>query len=150
MQTFHDYIKLREQDDVSMANVASQAVQPVVQAPTSPAAQGKWKANKKEIINYWKALSPNSPILMTPISYDHKGSTYKEDGVRINGSPQFIASVLGRLKEMLAFESPATKLNLVYREAPSSHRFSVNKLPTAPTQTKKSYVCYIASRQRHR
>lgn len=79
------------------------------------------------------------PIQLTPISYEHKGSTYAEDGVRITGSKEFIASVLSRLKEFLNFEGPQAKLQLVFRETES---------PSSPEPGKVSYVFYVQSRQR--
>lgn len=78
--------------------------------------------------------------MMRPIPYSHKGSTYGEDGLRITGSPQFINSVLPRLKEFLQFESPTTKLSLVYRETESPSK--------AGTATKTSFVFYIQAKER--
>lgn len=104
-------------------------------------AKQKWKATKEQIVSYWKNLRPDTPILMKPIPYDHKGSTYGEDGVRITGSPQFIGSLLPRLKEFLNFESPTTTLTLVYRETESPSQSALG-------QNKTSYVFYVQTRQR--
>lgn len=101
--------------------------------------QKKWKATKDEIVQYWKALRPDTPIQMTPIRYDHDGTTYAEDGVRITGSTEFIGSVLARLKEFLNFETPQTKLQLVYRETDS---------PSQAFDAKTSFVFYVQAKER--
>ena len=101
----------------------------------------KWKASKDEIVAYWKNLRPDTPILMKAISYEHKGSTYGEDGIRLTGSPQFIASVLARLKEVLNYETPTSKLAVTYRQTESPSKMAMG-------QSKTSYVFYVAARQR--
>lgn len=101
----------------------------------------KWKATKDEVIQYWKTLRPDIPIAIRPISYNHKGSTYGEDGVRITGSPQFISSILGKLKEFINYETQGTKLALSYRQT---------KSPSLSAQgiAKTSFVCYIQVKER--
>jgi hypothetical protein len=101
----------------------------------------KWKASKEEIINFWRNLRPDTPIQIKPIDYTHKGSTYGEDGMRLTGSPQFISSVLSRLKELLNSETPTTKLAVTYRQTESPSK-------AAAGQNKTSYVFYIAAKQR--
>jgi hypothetical protein len=115
--------------------LATQQVQP------TDASAEKWKATKEEILNYWKNLRADTPILMKPISPDHKGSTYSEDGVRITGSPQFIGSVMSRLKELLQHETPSSKLSVTYRETESPSQMAMG-------QSKTSYVFYVQARQR--
>lgn len=111
-----------------------------IQQPTDTAVK-KWKASKDEILDYWKRLRSDTPILVKPISYEHEGSTYGEDGIRITGSPQFITSVLPRLKEFMQFESPTTKLAVTYRETESPTRVAMG-------DTKTSYVFYLQVRER--
>jgi len=106
----------------------------------NPAVQ-KWKASKEEIIGFWKNLRPDVPIAIRPIDYNHKGSTYGEDGLRLTGSPQFISSILGRLKEFLNFETPSTKLALSYRQTESPSK-------NAMGESKTSYVFYLQTKQR--
>lgn len=101
----------------------------------------KWKASKEEIINYWKGLRPDTPIQMQPIEYNHKGSTYDQDGIRITGTPQFITSTLARLKEILSFENQGVKLSVTYRETESPSNLSMG-------QSKTSYVFYVSTRKR--
>lgn len=107
----------------------------------TPVQDKKWKASKEEIVSFWRNLRPDTPILMRPVNYQHKGSTYGEDGLRITGSPQFIGSVLSRLKEFLAFETPSTKLSLSYRETESPSKSMTGAVKT-------SYVFYVQSKQR--
>lgn len=100
-----------------------------------------WKASKEDIISLWKGLRSNTPIMVKPIPYDHTGSTYGEDGVRVTGSPQFINSVIPRLKEFLNYESPRTKLAVSYRQTTSPSQLSMG-------QNKTSYVFYIQVKER--
>lgn len=133
MKKFHEFVADRQQ---------AQADQSQVLKPVQTKSQKQfWKATKPEILEFWKKLRSDSPILMKPIEYNHRGSTYGEDGIRITGSPQFIQSVLARLKEFLNFESPSTKLSISYREtqSPSASQFG---------QTKTSYVFYLQSKKR--
>lgn len=101
----------------------------------------KWKASKKQIMQYWQTLRSDQPILMRPIPPGHTGSTYSEDGIRITGSPQFIGSVLSKLKDLMAYENPQTKLGLVYRQSTSPSHTSINA-------TKTSYAFYLQARER--
>lgn len=80
--------------------------------------------------------------MIKPIPYNHKGSTYGEDGVRITGSKEFIGSVMARLKEFLNFEGPAAKLQLSYRETESPSQ--VHQMG----QSKTSYVFYVQAKER--
>lgn len=97
-----------------------------------------WSGKKKEILDFWQAL-PEMPLLITPIPSQHKGSTFSEDGIRITGSPNYIYSVLSRLKDFLPLESDATKLQLLFKE---SDRINPNR------PNRKSYAFYIQVKQR--
>lgn len=79
-----------------------------------------WKAKKQDIQGFWAGLKPNLPLKLEPIPYDHKGSTILQDGIRITGSKEFIASVLSRLKEFLFYENPNSKLVISYRQQAKS------------------------------
>lgn len=88
--------------------------QPVLRNPFQK--KKSWSAKKKEIIQTWQQLRPDVPILITPIeNMAADQQSYGEDGIRITGSWQFITSVLGRLKELISYENPQTKLRLVFR-----------------------------------
>lgn len=128
MKNFSEW--MAEQPGMAQGDAAAQPKKPV---------EKKWKATKDQIVQYWRSLRPDTPIQMTPIQYSHDGTTYAEDGVRITGSQQFIGSVLSRLKEFLNFESPQTKLQLVYRETES---------PSQAFATKTSFVFYIQTKER--
>lgn len=101
--------------------------------------QKKWKATKNDIIRYWTNLRSDTPIAVSPIRYDHKGSTYKQDGVRITGTKEFITTTLARLKEFLGFEGAGTKLTLVWRETESQQ---------STIEDKPTYVFYVQVKER--
>jgi hypothetical protein len=86
-------------------------------APVSYAPNVKmWRLEKEQAIDYWQSLKPNNPIIFNPIKAGQKGSTFSEDGIRLTGSSQFIDSILGRLKDIMQYENPSTKLNIAYRQ----------------------------------
>lgn len=67
------------------------------------------------VLNYWRSLKID-PIQVAPIPKDHEGSTREEDGIRITGSPAFIASVLARLKDLLAYDNEFSKVDARYEQ----------------------------------
>jgi hypothetical protein len=138
MKTFSEFVQIKEQEQPVASNqqLAGNTSFTNTSAEKTSEIKTKWKASKKEILTYWRTLRGDSPIRMNPIPYLHKGSTYGEDGIRINGSPVFIASVIGRLKDILNYESPTTKLAVSYRQAESKK------------MEKNSYVFYISARER--
>ena len=97
------------------------------------------KATKDDIIKYWQSLVPARTVYMTPVSADHKGSTYSQDGIRITGSRQFIDSILARIKDLIYQESADSKLEVAYRQVEGVKQ--VNDRPDA-------YVFYCMVRQR--
>lgn len=94
-------------------------------------------ATKDEIVDIWKQLRPDVPLIVTPVSDapnpSGEKSTYGEDGVRITGSWPFIAGVLGRLKDFLTKENDQTKLRLVFRGID----------PNRLNQKSQSYAFYV-------
>lgn len=95
---------------------------------------------KSEFLSYWESLEdlPEGMIAMRPIPYKHEGSTFTQDGIRLTGSREFIASVLARLTDMLEFENGTTRLQVSYQE-------STDRETGEPTG---SYQCYIQVRMR--
>jgi hypothetical protein len=96
-----------------------------------------WSAKKAEILRFWKALKPDMPIVIHPMTEKPEGverSSYGEDGIRISGSYEFIISVLGKLKQILTYENPNTRLRLIFRAVDRSKLLVPNK---------RSYVFYI-------
>lgn len=92
-----------------------------------------WVAKKDDVLTFWQHLQPNMPLNIQPIPPQHKGRRYDVDGIRINGSRQFIASVLSRLKDLLQFENrPGTKLDIEYRQAKKK-----------PGISEPKFTCYI-------
>ena len=87
-----------------------QQVQPQMQSQDDK----PWKA---EVLNFWRNLQSGLPIQMKPVEKGHSGTRFREDGIRVTGSPAFINSVLSRLKDMLVYvNSPGIKLDVEYRE----------------------------------
>ena len=110
--------------------------QPIVRNPFQK--NKTWSAKKKEIIQTWQNLRTDVPIVITPIdniSTIDKQS-YGEDGLRITGSWPFISSVLGRLKELVSYENPQTKLRLVLRSVEP-------KEDGSPMVNRPAYVFYL-------
>lgn len=69
---------------------------------------------KNAALKRWAELEPNQPILphMTPIAYKARGSSYGACGIRIDGNPQFVDSVLSRLQDLIDGENHLTRLGL--------------------------------------
>ena len=70
------------------------------------------KMTKKQLLEHLSDLPANQPIMdkMEALPYKHKGKTYGMDGIRIDGSMEFIDSVLSRLQDMLQGENCTTRL----------------------------------------
>ncbi len=88
---------------------------------------------KKPFLKHWSTLRANQKLRPKPVRYTHEGSTYAEDGIRITGSRAFVDSVLSRVKDLLAYESDETRLQVVYKR--STDRES--------GKTMASYNCYV-------
>lgn len=88
---------------------------------------------KKPFLKHWSKLRANQKLRPKPVRYTHEGSTYAEDGIRITGNRAFVDSVLSRLKDLLAYESDETRLQVVYKR--STDRES--------GRTMSSYNCYV-------
>lgn len=99
-----------------------------------------WSAKKPEILQMWRNLRSDQPIYMTPMTKNPDGQnhSYGEDGVRITGSWHFISSVMGRIKDLMAYENPSSRLRLVFR--------GVDKDKGNPN--KVSYVFYVNTENR--
>ncbi len=93
---------------------------------------------KKAFLKHWSKLRANQKLTPKSVRYTHAGSTYAEDGIRITGSKAFVDSVLSRLKDLLAYESDETRLQVAYQK--STDRESGKALT--------SYNCYVQVRQR--
>lgn len=92
-----------------------------------------WKAKRAEVIDFWRGLKPNLPISIEPVPEHHTGTKFRFDGIRITGRPQFINSILSRIKDMLEHETPGYKLEVEYRQIENK---------AGNTQTSPEYVFY--------
>jgi hypothetical protein len=94
-----------------------------------------WKAKRAEVLRFWQSLRPNLPIRPTPVNSQHKGTKFREDGLRVTGSPDFINGVLSRLKDLLQYDTnPGTKLEVEYRAIENKE---------GQLQGEPMYVCYV-------
>lgn len=78
-------------------------------------------ATKAETLEKWIALPENvNPLQhMEPIRKGTKGSRYGACGIRIDGTPEFIDAVLGKLKDIIDGENQVTRLELARNEVKS-------------------------------
>ena len=85
-------------------------------------------------------MPDNLPMLkhFRPIPYKASGSTYGACGIRIDGTPDFVESVLSHLKELIAGENHVTRLALARNVVDGS---GIGK--DLPNAVNKSEVCYI-------
>jgi hypothetical protein len=132
---FKTFLEQQEFVEFAQQQFATPGVQPV-----QPVADKPWSAKKSEILNFWKNLRGDIPVIITPMREKGDGhyQSYGEDGLRVTGSWEFISSILGRLKEILAYENPQTKLRLVFRGVDKSHS----------RPDKQTYVFYVNLQQR--
>ena len=101
---------------------------------------------KETVLENWKKLDENQPILptMIPITYKAKGSKYGTCGIRIDGTPEFIDAVLSHLKELIDGENDDTRLQLSRSKVENvgDHNFANKELDAE--------CCYIRLHERGR
>jgi len=139
MASFKEYVRQQEFVDFVLEHFEPDEVDSI--APTHQfnldSPDKPWSATKDQVLQMWQNLRPDMPINITPIdtSDDTKDTkTYGEDGIRITGTWNFISSVLGRLKDIMAFENPHTKLRLIFRGVDSTKDARPDR---------QSYVFYV-------
>ena len=69
---------------------------------------------KDDLLNRWASMKTqkNPASVMRAIENKHEGSTYGNDGIRIDGSQEFIFAVLSRLTPLMDLENGTTRLQL--------------------------------------
>lgn len=142
MCSFKEFYKTTEFVDLILNEFDGNTSAPSIQ--TSGPVAKPWSAKKADILQMWKTLKPDLPIILTPVSEKPEGSdntSYGEDGIRITGSSHFIAAVLGRLKEIIGYENPETKLRLIFKGVDQNRRVRPDR---------QSYVFYINLERRSR
>lgn len=100
---------------------------------------------KADALTVWRGMEENEPILphMAVIPYKATGSRYGACGIRIDGNPEFINSVLSHLKELLDGENIVTRLELARNKVDGS------KLGKHfENADDEAEVCYIRLHQR--
>lgn len=98
--------------------------------------EGKsWEAKRDDIVKMWHALRPYMPLEINPIPWNHMGTRYDNDGLRITGSPSFINSILSRMKDFLDYEMrPGYELDVEYRQVATRQ---------GEIKGKPAFVCYV-------
>ena len=93
---------------------------------------------KEDALKHWRTLTTRiNPLgLMRPIPYKAAGRTYGTDGIRIDGSPEFIDAVLSNLTALIDGENAATRLSLSRSKANSDFKSN-------PNADSNAEVCYI-------
>lgn len=91
-----------------------------------------WKAKKADVLSFWKNLKPNLPVKMEAVAPNHTGTRFRSDGLRITGSPEFINSIISRLKDMIYLENERQRVDVEYRQAEPK-----------PGDLEKKYVFYM-------
>lgn len=94
-------------------------------------------SKRGHFMDYWRSLRTTDPIYMTPITKTHVGSTKAEDGIRISGSNIFIATVIARLKDLLALDNLQTKLEISFKQSQYPRE-----------NGDRSYILYLHAKQR--
>ena len=97
------------------------------------------RLKKGDALEHWRGLKEGRKLKPRAIKYGHEGSTYGHDGVRIEGSREFIDSVLSRLKPLLDCENAETRIGLNYQ--------AVAPRPGKP-HSGGDWVCYIKIHER--
>ena len=92
---------------------------------------------KGNLLKTWKDLEPCNNLLskMTPLPPKHKGKTFGLDGIRIDGSKQFVLAVLSRVKDLIDGENQVTRLQLAMQNCDNAEG-DFNK-------GNGGYVCYV-------
>jgi hypothetical protein len=100
---------------------------------------------KKELLAHWEKLQPNqNPFkVMSSMSSRKRGSSYGCDGIRIDGSPQFIDAVLSCLKPLLAGENGVTRLACSRSVVTQSEGYKAGE-----NAYEGAEVCYIRLQER--
>lgn len=103
----------------------------------------KW--TKETALNHWRTLPDNANPLrvMIPVPYKREGSKYGECGIRIDGTPEFIDAVLGRLKAIIDGENCITRLELARRPVDGRLEIGGKSKEFAAGYGGNAEVCYV-------
>lgn len=99
-----------------------------------------WRLRKRDALQHWSGLEPNGELPMRAVPYKTAGPKYGYDGIRIDGSREFIDGVLARLRDLIGHENGQTRLELNYTEIADRE----TRLPTG------NFVCYVRVHERGR
>lgn len=116
----------------------------------SPKGRKGIEMTKQEALSHWRTLPENvNPLAsMEAIPDKARGSKYGACGIRIDGTPEFIDAVLGRLKGLIDGENNLTRLELARREVMPVEINGETK--TFANAEVNAEVCYIRLHERGR
>ena len=97
----------------------------------------KPQLRKSSLLQTWRKMEPVDNLLsvMTPLPPKHEGKTFGLDGVRIDGSKEFVFAVMSKLKDLIDGENQVTRLQLAMQNCDNAEG-EFNK-------GNGGYVCYI-------
>ncbi len=98
------------------------------------------RLNKSKAMAHWACLSDIETVFPYPIPHKHTGTTFGADGIRIEGTREFIDSILGKLKFLLQSENSETRLALNYQQ--------VEAREGKPNDFAGNWVCYVKVHER--
>jgi len=92
---------------------------------------------KSELLAKWRTLKPSKNLLavMKPLPEKHEGKTFGLDGIRIDGSEEFIFEVMSRLTDLIDGENNITRLHLSIADC--------EKAEAPFNKGNGGHVCYI-------
>lgn len=145
--TFKEWLTSSENEPEPQIQQPQQSVvspRPDIQPVSQPVYVAEpWKASKKQVVQHWKSISPNTPLgLVKSIPFKHKGKTMNYDGVRVTGSANFINYVMSRIKDLTNYENKKTRLEVLFKQ-------QVNKKLDAPVPDAYTFYAQVKQRPPH-
>lgn len=97
----------------------------------------KHDSKRGHFMDYWRSLRNTDPIYMEPIAKDHRGTTKGEDTIRVSGSAKFIATIMGKLKDLILYDTDKTKLEVSYKQSVYTKQ-----------NGERSFILYVNAKER--
>ena len=96
---------------------------------------------KTELLERWRSLDVSDPSdervarAISVVPYRAEGSRFGSGGIRIDGSPEFVDTVLARLKDLLAGEGQTTRLQVSHQKIDDNGKPAPNAVEDAESVT---------------
>lgn len=91
--------------------------------------------NKSALLERWRNVEKSEPddgkVMqeIPPVRYQATGSRYGAGSIRIDGPPEFVDAVLGRLKDLLQGEGARTRLSVSHQKVSENDKPAPNAYP---------------------